>query len=74
MKTAEDIIDAVNKLTSNQISDLESIISRLSAVKDNKVISIDGLRSITNSMKELEAIREYFTLRIIHSLKRGNEI
>lgn len=74
MRTKEEIVDAVNTLTSTQKSDIESIATRLKYISDNGKISIENYKIINISMKELDAIREYFVVRIINSLKRGNEI
>lgn len=63
-------LDTINQLTSIQTTDLASIVERINTIISNKEISEDCLRSITNIIKELEAFREYFTIRIIHSLKR----
>jgi len=72
MITKEYIIDTASKLTSGQKQELDSLSARLHTLATTSEISIDGLQTITNILKELEAFREFFTIRIINSLKRGD--
>ena len=64
--------DAINTLTTDQLSMVESCMNRMKAIKEDKKISERTLRELTSVMRELDALRELFYLRLFNSLKRGD--
>tara|TARA_R110001583_G_scaffold18398_1_gene73212 strand:+ start:220 stop:465 length:246 start_codon:yes stop_codon:yes gene_type:complete len=64
--------DAVNTLTTEQLSMVESCMERMKTIKEDKKISERTLRELTSVMRELDALRELFYLRLFNSLKRGD--
>tara|TARA_R110000868_G_scaffold10352_1_gene50986 strand:+ start:34083 stop:34334 length:252 start_codon:yes stop_codon:yes gene_type:complete len=65
-------VDAINTLTTDQLSMIENCMDRMKAIKDDKKISERTLRELTSVMRELDALRELFYLRLFNSLKRGD--
>jgi hypothetical protein len=51
---------------------IENCMDRMKAIKDDKKISERTLRELTSVMRELDALRELFYLRLFNSLKRGD--
>lgn len=74
MITKEYIIDTANKITSSQKQELETLGARLVSLSEKSEISLEGLQMLTNTIKELEAFREFYTIRIINSLRRGDRL
>jgi len=70
--TSKAQVDAINTLTTDQLSMIESCMERMKAIKDDKKISERTLRELTSVMRELDALRELFYLRLFNSLKRGD--
>tara|TARA_R110002095_G_scaffold29793_6_gene29340 strand:+ start:408 stop:653 length:246 start_codon:yes stop_codon:yes gene_type:complete len=64
--------DAINTLTTEQLSMVESCMERMKTIKEDKKISERTLRELTSVMRELDALRELFYLRLFNSLKRGD--
>ena len=64
--------DAINTLTTEQLSMVESCMERMKAIKEDKKISERTLRELTSVMRELDGLRELFYLRLFNSLKRGD--
>ena len=64
--------DAINTLTTDQLSMVESCMERMKTIKEDKKISERTLRELTSVMRELDALRELFYLRLFNSLKRGD--
>lgn len=70
----EVIVDTLFDLTKQHQSTIEDCNDRLVKIKDSKKISESNFREISNVIKELEALRELFILRLLNSLKRGDMI
>jgi hypothetical protein len=70
--TSKAQVDAINTLTTDQLSMIENCMERMKAIKDDKKISERTLRELTSVMRELDALRELFYLRLFNSLKRGD--
>ena len=70
----EVIVDTLFDLTKQHQSTIEDCNDRLVKIKDSKKISESNFREISNVIKELEALREFFILRLLNSLKRGDMI
>ena len=65
-------VDSINTLTTDQLSMIENCMDRMKAIKEDKKISERTLRELTSVMRELDALRELFYLRLFNSLKRGD--
>ena len=70
----EVIVDTLFDLTKQHQATIEDCNDRLVKIKDSKKISESNFREISNVIKELEALRELFILRLLNSLKRGDMI
>lgn len=64
--------DALNTLTTDQLGMIENCMDRMKSLKEDKKISERTLRELTSIMRELDALRELFYLRLFNSLKRGD--
>jgi len=73
MKTAEQVLDALYNFTQTQKTTIDSISSLLLSIKDKK-ISKDTLDVLTNCFKEIDGIRENIIVRLLNSLKRGDQV
>ena len=70
--TSKAQVDAINTLTTEQLTMIESCMERMKAIKEDKKISERTLRELTSVMRELDGLRELFYLRMFNSLKRGD--
>ena len=68
---AENVLDSLYKFTPTQKIQIERVSSELNSLKE-KPISLETLSSLTNIFREVDALRENITLRLISSMKRGD--
>lgn len=72
--TNDYIVDTLMNLTTLNEGTIDSCIAILNQIKDSKKVSESNFKSLTNVVKELEALREVFFIKLLNSLKRGNMI
>lgn len=72
--TNDYIVDTLMNLTTLNDGTIDSCISILTQIKESKKVSESNFKSLTNVIKELEALREVFFIKLLNSLKRGNMI
>lgn len=68
---AEVALDSLYNFTQTQKVILDRLAKDLTDIKDKK-ISMDTLSTLTNSFRELDAMRENVITRLLSSLKRGD--
>lgn len=67
-------VDALNKISKENIATLEVCIDQLKEVISSKEITETTLKTISNIWRELDSLRELFFNRLINSMKRGDMI
>lgn len=71
MRRAEEVLDTLYNFTESQKAKLESLAAEIKNIKDQK-ISIETYNTLYNCVRELDALRDNVTIRLIASLKRGD--
>lgn len=70
--TAEAVVDSLYKLNTDQDKSLESCSERILKLKLSGKITEFNYLDLCNIIRELEAMREIFVIRLLNSMKRGN--
>jgi hypothetical protein len=71
MRRAEEVLDTLYNFTESQKAKLEALAAEIKNIKDQK-ISIETYNTLYNCVRELDALRDNVTIRLIASLKRGD--
>lgn len=73
MRTNEQLIDALYKLTDNEKQTFESLISAIKGIRDNGKVTEENINLLVNVIRELDIIKDNLFRRLIMSLKRGDK-
>lgn len=71
MKSKEERKDLLNKFTSHEVGDLESLKEKIQMVLDQKVITEEVLRELFSVSLGLGLVREKFLTRLMSLYKQG---
>lgn len=74
VQTSQQQIDTFYKLTSNQIDSLRGMILRFEKLIESSLVDENTYKTITNIYQELGALREYYIVRLLNGLKRGDKL
>jgi hypothetical protein len=71
MRRAEEVLDTLYNFTESQKAKLETLAAEIKNIKDQK-ISIETYNTLYNCVRELDALRDNVTIRLLASMKRGD--
>tara|TARA_R110002126_G_scaffold84465_22_gene205287 strand:+ start:2571 stop:2816 length:246 start_codon:yes stop_codon:yes gene_type:complete len=63
--------DALYDISKTNKDSIDSVIEILQEIKKDGKVSEKNFRNITSVMRELDAMRELFIVRLLNSMKRG---
>lgn len=70
--TREVMADTLQDITKNHEATIDACITMLTNIKESKKVTEANLKNLINVFRELDALREQFFVKLLHSAKRGN--
>lgn len=72
MKPIKEVLDVLFIFTETQKATIDLVITQLTELKDKK-IGMETFHALTNSLREIDGLRENVMGRLLTSLKRGDQ-